>query len=61
MKSATENGNLPRLLWIVGAVTWVCLSASGLFAAPQSKAKATPAASAPAVPAHGIKTFGTPQ
>ena len=54
MKSATENENLPRLLWIAVAVTWACLSASALFAAPQSVAKATPAA-----PARG--TFDTPQ
>ena len=61
MKSATENGNLPRVLWIAVAFTWACLSASALLAAPQSAAKTTPAASAPATPAQGIKTFDTPQ
>ena len=61
MKSAAADGNLSRLLWIAGAATWVCLSAPGLFAAPQSDAKTTQAAPAPTARAQGAKTFDTPE
>src|SRR5882762_5538559 len=57
MKSASANGNLSRLLWIVGAVAWACLCASVLSVAQQSTAKKAPAAASAA----GARSFDTPQ
>jgi len=59
MKSASANGNLSRLLWIVGAVAWACLCASLLSFAQQSTAKKAPAAAAAS--AAGARSFDTPQ
>ena len=59
MKSASANGNLSRLLWIVGAVAWACLCASVLSVAQQSTAKKAPAAAAAS--AVGARSFDTPQ
>ena len=59
MKSASANGNLSRLLWIVGAVAWACLCASLLSVAQQSTAKKAPAAAAAS--AAGARSFDTPQ
>jgi hypothetical protein len=56
MKSASANRNLSSLLWIVGTVVWVCLSARILPAAPQSAVK-----TAPAAPVAAAKTFDSPQ
>ena len=59
MKSTSGNGNLSRLVWIVGAVVWGCLCAHVFSVAQQSPAKKTPAA----VAAHSadVRSFDTPQ
>jgi hypothetical protein len=59
MKLTSANGNLSKRPWIVSAVAWTCLSASGLFAAQQSAAKEAPAATA--APTAGARSFHTPQ
>jgi DUF2950 family protein len=59
MKPTSGNGNLSRLVWIVGAVAWACLCAHVLSVAQQSPAKKTPAAVA--APAAGARSFDTPQ
>jgi len=59
MKSTSASGNLSRLLWILGAVTWACLSASVLFAAQQSVPNKAPAPTA--APATAARSFATPQ
>jgi hypothetical protein len=56
MKSASANRNLSSLLWIVGTVVWVCLSARILPAAPQSAVKTVPAAAVATA-----MTFDSPQ
>jgi len=56
MKLASAKRDLSSLLWIVGMVAWVCLSARILAAAPQSTAKEAPAAGIAAA-----RTFATPQ
>jgi hypothetical protein len=57
MKS--RSGNLSRLLWIVGAPAWACLSASVLSAAQQSATKKAPAAVV--APAADTRSFDTPE
>src|SRR6516225_3395643 len=59
MKLTSANGNLSKRPWIVSAVAWTCLSASGLFAAQQSAAKNAPAAIA--APTAGARSFDTPR
>ena len=59
MKSTSANGNLSRLLWIIGAVAWTCLSGSVPFAAQQSSVKEAP--SATPAPTLGARSFDTPQ
>jgi len=59
MRSASANGNLLELRWIIGAVAWACLCLPGLsFAQPAATNKAPSAVAASAV---GAKTFDTPQ
>jgi len=59
MKSTSANGSLFRLLWIVGAVAWVCLCAQVPSVAQGSTVKKASAAAA--IPAAGAKGFDTPQ
>ena len=55
MKSASAD-RLSSLIWIVGTVVWVCLSAQILPAAPQAAVKTAPAASVATT-----MTFDSPQ
>jgi hypothetical protein len=59
MTSTSANVNLFRILRIVVAVVWACLSVSVLSVAQQSTTKKSPAATNP--PAAGPSTFDTPQ
>jgi Protein of unknown function (DUF2950) len=59
MKSRSAKENLSRLLWIVGAVASVCLSASVLSVAQQSAEKKAPAAATASTA--GARSFDTPQ
>jgi hypothetical protein len=59
MRSRSANTNLPRLLWIGGAVACACLSASFLCAGQEPAAK--PDATAPASSVAGPRSFDTPQ
>jgi hypothetical protein len=59
MKSTSENANLSRLGWMVGAVAWACLSAPVFLAAQQAKTTKVQAAGTAGV--EGAKGFDTPQ
>ncbi len=55
MKTSSTNGNISRVLWLVGAVASACLCASVLSVAQQSTATKSPTAAA------GARRFDTPQ
>jgi hypothetical protein len=59
MKSVSVNRLLARLLLIVCAAAWVCVSVPVRFAAPQSTAKKASAVTG--APAAGPRSFNTPQ
>jgi DUF2950 family protein len=58
MRSRAGNGNLSRLVWIGGAVVWVCLCGLSMYAAGQSVEKKNTAS---AVGVGGARSFETPQ
>jgi Protein of unknown function (DUF2950) len=58
-KSTSVTERLARLLYIVGAVVWACISMVVLLAAQQSGAKEAPALTA--VSAADARSFGTPE
>jgi Protein of unknown function (DUF2950) len=59
MKSTSANGNLSRLLWIVGAAVWACLFLSAGSAAQPTTTKNTSAAATATT--GGARRFDTPQ
>ena len=64
MKSISANKNLLGLAWAVSAIAMACLSVPALLTAQQPEAKEAPpaaAATSPAAPAAGARTFDSPQ